>query len=125
MSGSSKKKLRNEQNAAKMTERQLQEQKEAKKLKIMTAGFTTVLALAAIVVVAAIAGVNQFISNSGIREKNTVAAVIGETELSNAQLNYYYVDAVNEFLKTYGAYAAMFGFDKFKAAWMRIKEYQK
>ena len=100
MSASSKKKLHKEQVAAKMTERQLQEQKEAKKLKIMTAGFTAVLAL--ILVVAIAFSVVQFISNSGIREKNTVAAVIGETELSNAQLNYYYVDAVNEFLKTYG-----------------------
>ena len=109
MSASSKKKLHKEQEAAKMTERQLQEQKEAKKLKIMTAGFTTVLAL--ILVVAIAFSVVQFINNSGIREKNTVAAVIGETELSNAQLNYYYVDAVNEFLKTYGAYAAMFGLD--------------
>ena len=109
MSASSKKKLRNEQNAAKMTERQLQEQKEAKKLKVMTASFTAVLAL--ILVVAIVFSVTQFFTNSGIREKNTVAATIGETELSNAQLNYYYVDAVYEFANTYGAYAAMFGLD--------------
>ena len=109
MSASSKKQLHKEQKAAKMTERQLQEQKEAKKLKIMTAGFTAVLAL--ILVVALVFSVTQFITNSGIREKNTVAAVIGDTELSNAQLNYYYVDAVNEFLRTYGSYAAMFGLD--------------
>ncbi len=109
MSASSKKKLRNEQNAAKMTERQLQEQKEAKKLKVMTAGFTAVLAV--ILVVAIVFAVTQFISNSGIREKNTVAATIGETELSNAQLNYYYVDAVNQFVNSYGSYAAMFGLD--------------
>jgi parvulin-like peptidyl-prolyl isomerase len=92
-----------------MTERQLQEQKEAKKLKVMTTCFTAVLAL--ILVVAIVFSVAQFITNSGIREKNTVAAVIGDTELSNAQLNYYYVDAVNEFLRTYGSYAAMFGLD--------------
>ena len=109
MSASSKKKLRNEQNAAKMTERQLQEQKEAKKLKAMSIGFTALLAV--ILIVALVFGVKQFITNSGIREKNTVAATIGETELTNAQLNYYYVDAVNEFLRTYGAYAAMFGLD--------------
>lgn len=109
MSASSKKQLHKEQKAAKMTERQLEEQKEAKKLKIMTAGFTAALAL--ILVVAIVFSVVQFITNSGIREKNTVAAVIGETELSNAQLNYYYVDSVNEFVRTYGAYAAMFGLD--------------
>jgi len=109
MSASSKKKLRHQQNAAKMTDRQLAEQKEAKKIKHMTIGFTSVLAL--ILVVALVFSVTQFISNSGIREKNTIAAVVGGNELSNAQLNYYYVDAVNEFLNTYGAYASMFGLD--------------
>ena len=109
MSASSKKKLRNEQNAAKMTERQLAEQAEAKKLKIMTVSFTAVLAL--ILVVAIVFASVQFVTNSGIREKNTVAATVGGNELSNAQLNYYYVDAVYEFANNYGAYAAMFGLD--------------
>ena len=109
MSASSKKKLRNEQNAAKMTERQLQEQKEARKLKVYTTVFTVALAL--IIIVAAVFSVKQFIQNSGIREKNTVAATIGGTELSNAQFNYYYVDAVYEFANQYGSYAAMFGLD--------------
>ena len=45
MSASSKKKLRNAQNAEKMTEKQLAEQKEAKKLKIYTTVFVVVLAL--------------------------------------------------------------------------------
>ncbi len=109
MSASSKKKLRNELNAAKMTERQLAEQKEAKKLKVMTISFTAVLALILVVAIA-FASV-QFVTTSGIREKNTVAVTIGDTELSNAQLNYYYVDAVYEFANTYGAYASMFGLD--------------
>ena len=109
MSASSKKKAQNALNAAKMTERQLQEQKEAKKLKVMTAAFTAIIA----VILAVVIGFSavQFVTNSGIREKNTVAAVIGETELSNAQLNYFYVDAVYEFANTYGSYAAMFGLD--------------
>ncbi|MBE6922836.1 MAG: hypothetical protein E7465_06605 [Ruminococcaceae bacterium] len=112
MSASSKKKLRNEQNAAKMTERQLQEQKEAKKLKIMTAGFTAVLAV--ILVVAIVFAAVQFVTTSGIREKNTVAANIAGTELSNAQFNYYYVDAVYEFVNEYGSYVTMFGLDPAK-----------
>ena len=109
MSASSKKKLRNEQNAAKMTERQLAEQKEAKKLKIMTVSFTAVLAL--ILVVAISFASVQFVSNSGIREKNTVAVTIGDTKLSNAELNYYFVDAAFEFANNYGGYASMFGLD--------------
>ena len=109
MSASRKKKAQNALNAAKMTERQLQEQQEARKLKVMTAAFTAIIAVILVVVIGFSAV--QFVTNSGIREKNTVAAVIGETELSNAQLNYFYVDAVYEFANTYGSYAAMFGLD--------------
>ena len=109
MSASSKKKLRSEQNAAKLTERQLAEQKEAKKLKVLTMSFTAVLAVILVVAIA-FASV-QFVNNSGIKEKNTVAATIGDIELSNAQLNYYYVDAAFEYANTYGAYASMFGLD--------------
>ena len=112
MSASSKKKLRNQQNAAKMTDRQIAEQKEAKKLKTMTIAFTA--ALAVILVVAVVFAAVQFVTNSGIREKNTVAAIIDGTELNNAQMNYYYVDAVYEFAETYGAYASMFGLDMTK-----------
>ena len=109
MSASRKKKAQNALNAAKMTERQLQEQQEAKKLKLMTISFTAIIAVILVVVIAFSA--IQFITNSGIREKNTVAAVIGETELTNAQLNYFYVDSVYEFVNQYGAYASMFGLD--------------
>ena len=109
MSASSKKKLRNEQEAAKLTEKQLTEQKEAKKLKLYTTIFTVVLA--AIVVIAAVTGVSQVIRTSGIREKNTVAVTIGTEELSNAELNYYYIDAVNQFYSNYGTYATLFGMD--------------
>ena len=109
MSASSKKKLRKELNAAKLTERQLAEQKEAKKVKLLTGAFTALLAV--VVVVAIVFASVQFINNNGIREKNTVAVTIGDTELSNAQLNYYFVDAAFEFANTYGAYASMFGLD--------------
>ena len=67
MSASSKKKLRNELEAAKLTERQLAEQKEAKKLKLYTTAFVVVLA--AILVIAITIGVTQFISTSGMRER--------------------------------------------------------
>lgn len=109
MSASSKKKLRNEQEAAKMTERQLAEQKEAKKLKLYTTIFTVVLA--AIVLFALYSGISQTIVNSGIRERSTVAVTLGDEELNNAELNYYFIDAVNEFYSYYGTYAAMFGLD--------------
>ena len=109
MSASRKKNLNKEQKTAQMTERQLYEQKEAKKLKIYTAVFTGVLAV--LLVLALVFGVSKFITNNGILERNTVAVTIGEHELSNADLNYYYVDQINEFLNQYGSYASMFGLD--------------
>lgn len=109
MSASRKKNLNKEQKTAQLTERQLYEQKEAKKLKIYTAVFTGVLAV--LLVLALVFGVSKFITNNGILERNTVAVTIGEHELSNAELNYYYVDQINEFLNQYGSYASMFGLD--------------
>ena len=109
MSASSKKKLRKAQEAEKLTEKQLTEQKEAKKLKIYTTIFVVVLAV--MVVAAVWIGVSTTITGSGIRERNTAALTVGEHELSNAELNYFYIDAVNEFYSNYGSYASLFGLD--------------
>lgn len=109
MSASSKKKLRKEQEAAKMTEKQLAAQKEAKKTSLYTTAFVVVMA--AILVIAVFVGVRQTITTSGIREKNTVALTLGEHELNNVEMNYFFMDAVNEFYGQYGSYAAMFGLD--------------
>ena len=109
MSASNKKKLRNELNAQKLTERQLQEQKEAKKLKLYTTVFVVVLAL--LVVIAAALGISKAISKGGVMEHNTVAVTIGEHELSNAELNYFYVDSIVNYYSQISQYAAMFGLD--------------
>ena len=109
MSASSKKKLRNEQEAAKLTERQLAEQKEAKKLKLYTAIFVVVLA--ALLVVALWVGISKTIANSGMREKNTVAMTVGENKISNAELNYFYIDSINKFYSQNGSYISLFGLD--------------
>ena len=109
MSASSKKKLRKEQEAAKMTEKQLAAQREAKKLNLYTTIFVVVLV--ALLVVAATVGAYQAITNSGLREKNTTAVTVGSQEISNAELNYFYMDAVNTFYSQYGSYASLFGLD--------------
>ena len=109
MSASDKKKLRAAERAEKMTEKQLAEQKEAKKLKIMTTVFVVVLAV--MVCFAAVTAVTKTIENSGIREKNTVAVTIGEHEISNAELNYYFISYVNNFYSQYGSYASLLGLD--------------
>ncbi len=109
MSASSKKQLRKEQNAAKLTDKQLAAQKEAKQTKLITAAFVAVMAI--ILVVAIVVGVKQTITSQGILEKNTTAMTIGEHKLSNAEMNYFFMDAVNNFYSSYGSYASMFGLD--------------
>ena len=109
MSASSKKKLRKAQEAEKLTEKQLTEQKEAKKLKIYSTIFVVVLAV--MVVAALWIGITTTITNSGIRERSTTALTVGDHELSNAELNYFYVGEVQTFYSQYGSYAAMFGLD--------------
>ena len=109
MSASSKKKLRKEQEAAKMTEKQLAAQKEAKKNSLYTTAFVVVMV--AVLAIAIFVGVRQTITTTGIREKNTVALTVGEHKINSVEMNYFYMDAVNNFYSNYGSYAAMFGLD--------------
>ena len=113
MSASSKKKLRAEENNAKLTEKQLAQQKEDNKVKIYTTAFAAVLVI--LIAIAAFTGVSRSISNSGSREKKTVALTLGDTTLSNAELSYYYMDTVNNFYSQNGAYAMLYGLDTSKA----------
>ena len=117
MSASSKKKLRKEQEAAVLTEKQLKEQKEAKKLKIYSTIFVAIMIVVAVIgiTVMAVRGVQ----NSGIQQKNTVAATVNEHEINAVHLNYYYQDTINttysQWSSAYGdmtaAYVAMMGLD--------------
>ena len=109
MSASSKKKLRSAENAEKLTERQRTERQEAKKLKLYTTLFVVVIALMAVIAVWSM--ISNTIKSSGVKERGTVAVTVGSHDLSNAELNYFYIDAVNNFYSTYGEYAAMFGLD--------------
>ena len=93
MSASSKKKLRKELEAAQMTEKQLSERKEAKKLKVLSVTFIAVLSL--ILVVALGIAAFSLVSSSGIIPRTVDAVTIGNHTLTSAELNYFYVDAVN------------------------------
>ena len=115
MSASSKKKLRNAEKAMQMTERQQAEQKEAKKLKI----FTSVMVAVVVVMVAFAA---YFVTttaienaNRGKDERSHIAVSVGEHELSAAEFNCFFVDAVSNFYSQYGSYASLFGLDLTKA----------
>ena len=106
MSASSKKKLRNEQAAAKMTEKQQAEQKEAKKLKLYTIAFGAVIVV--LLVIALWVGISQTVTNSGIREKNTTALTVGDHKISNTELNYYFIDGINAFYSKNSSYISLF-----------------
>jgi len=110
MSASSKKKLRKEQNFVQLTEKQLAEQKEAKKLKINTIIFTVVI-LAVLVTGIVVMALSAF-NSSGIAERNTTAMTVGEHKLTAAELNYFFMDGINNFYRewynSYGDYAATY-----------------
>ena len=49
------------------------------------------------------AGINQFIPNGN---KTTEAVQVGEYTISNVELNYYYIDAINDFCNAYQSYVS-------------------
>ena len=100
MSASSKKKLRKEQKAAAMTQKQQAAAKEAKKLKAYTITFWVVLALC----VSLVAGLALKGPVVGVASRMSTALVIGEHKISAMELNYFYVDAINEYVNSYGNY---------------------
>lgn len=109
MSASSKKKQRAQENSAKLTEKQKTERKEANKLRAYTAAFIAVVAVMIVIFVVVV--VNQTITNSGIRQKNTIALTVGAHEINSVELNYFYMDQINNFYSNYGSYASLFGLD--------------
>ena len=115
MSASSKKKLRNAEQLAQMTERQLAEQKEAKKLKIFSIVMVAVLVLMLVFAAYTFASKAIAKANMGKAERETIAVTIGEHELSAAEFNCFFVDAVSNFYSQYGSYASLFGLDVSKA----------
>lgn len=110
MSASAKKKLRKEENAALLTEKQLKAQKETKKVKAYTTIFVVVLAI--VLVAGLIIAATNIIKTSGIKQKNTVAAVIDGREFNSVEMNYYYIDTIetnyNNWYSAYGDSTAMY-----------------
>ena len=109
MSASDKKKLRKEQEAATLTEKQLNQQKEDKQLKTNTMIFVAIMILVVAIVLGSTA--MNWYNGSGIPARLTTALTVGEYELTNTDLNYYFIDAVNAFYneqyETYSTYTAM------------------
>ena len=120
MSASNKKKLRKEQNAAAMTEKQLQEQKNAKSLKRYTMTFVISMAL----IVALVIGITLYNPVSRALDRNTIALTVGNNKLNTTMMNYFLVDAIEnaraQYEEAYGDYAFMYaaaqdGLDYYKS----------
>ncbi len=117
MSASDKKKIRKELAASQLTEKQKKAQAEAKKLRNQSLAFIALM-LAVVIAAASILGVRA-VNNSGIIDKNTIAAITGEHKLNSVQMNYYFTDYVkslyNEWSQAYGdniaTYVKMMGLD--------------
>ena len=110
MSASSKKKMRKEQNASAMTEKQQAASKEAKKLRTMTISFIVVIAL--IFGAFAYITVNGILTKHAVFEKNTIVTNIDGHDLNLIEFTYYYVDAVeayyNDVYNTYSTSTELF-----------------
>lgn len=110
MSASSKKQLRKGKNAAMLTEKQQAQAKEDKKMRLYTGLFVSIIAIVLCVAIAI--GVTNTINRSGVIQRNTTAVTIGSREISSAELNYYFVDAVNaannSWNQQYGNYASLY-----------------
>ena len=104
MSSSSKKKLRKEQATANLTEKQIAAKKEEKQLKVYTAVFWVVLGLCFCLV----AGMALRSPVTGLVTKASTGAVVGEHKLSGVELNYFYIDAINNYCNQYGDYLQYF-----------------
>ena len=105
MSASSKKQLRKEERMAQMTERQKKEQAEAKKLKIYTAIFVSVMALILVAFIT-IVGVQHITA-----PENTTALTVGDHDINSVVMTYYYNDSISstyqEYYNYYGDNAAL------------------
>ena len=115
MSASSKKKLRNAEKQAQLTERQQAEQKEAKKLKVFSIAMVAALALMVVFAIGIVTSNAIKKANLGKAERETIAVTIGDHEISAAEFNCFFIDAVSNFYNNYGSYASLFGLDVTKA----------
>lgn len=105
MSASNRKKIRKEQDMAYMSERQRKEAEEQKKMKRYTLTFWVVLALCVCIVLTTVLSVPV----KSVLIRNTDAVTVGSHTLSAVELNYFYLDAINEWYNSYGSYASYFG----------------
>jgi len=108
MSASNKKKLRKEQKAAALTEKQLKEQKDAKNLK----RYTTTFVVCMLLIVALVIGIVLYTPVNRALDNSTIALTVGNNKLNTTMMNYFLADAIEqvrtEYEETYGDYAFLY-----------------
>ena len=102
MSASDKKKLRKEQNAAAMTERQ----KKAKKEANATKAYTITFIVAMVLVVAIFLGITLRTPVAGLVNRATTSVVIDGEKINTVELNYFYKDYIYSFSDQYSDYGS-------------------
>ena len=100
MSASNQKKIRKQEREVYRSERERQEALEAQKLKKQTIAFVLVIALCLSIFL------GSFLVSpiKNVIYKNTVAVTVGDHELTSVDVNYFYIDAINNYLNQYYYY---------------------
>ena len=100
MSASNQKKIRKQEREVYRSERERQEALEAQKLRKQTIAFVVVIALCLSIFL------GSFLVSpiKNVIYKNTLAVTVGDHELTSVDVNYFYVDAINNYLNQYYYY---------------------
>ena len=103
MSASNQKKIRQQEREVYRSERERQEALEAKKLRKQTIAFVVVIALCLSIFL------GSFLVSpiKNVIYKNTVAVTVGGHELTAVDVNYFYIDAINNYMNQYYYYIYM------------------
>lgn len=105
MSASTQKKIRKQQREEgtdKRTVARLEEERKAKRSKIITAVIATIVVVLAVAVI---------LINSNLFYKNFSAVTVGDESYTAAELNYFYNTAYYNYTQTYGQMLAYMGLD--------------
>ena len=100
MSASNQKKIRQQEREAYKSERERQEALEAKKLRKQTIAFVLVIAMCLSIFLGSL--LVSPIKN--VLFKNTIAVTVGDHDLTAVDVNYFYIDAINNYLNQYYYY---------------------
>ena len=102
MSASNQKKLRQKEREVYRSERERQDALEAQKLRKQTIAFVLVIALCLSIFLGSL----MVSPIKNVIYKNTIAVTVGNHDLTSVDVNYFYIDAINNMLNQYYIYFA-------------------